>query len=134
MKKLKNLSLPKGRMRRTNYILWQILCQSVFIILYDVFIYYPMYSGYSVKKSEMFILLVFLIVLFSLEFYLTYKRLQDCRFPGWYCLLLFIPIIFEIIILILCLYPGTKGVNKFGLDPRDKNKKEQDISNPDEVY
>jgi uncharacterized membrane protein YhaH (DUF805 family) len=44
----------------------------------------------------------------------TTRRLHDANFSGWFQLLCLIPYLGGVVVLILCLLPGTKGDNKFG--------------------
>ncbi len=112
MESLKNLFPPKGRLRQRDYILWQLLFIGVMVLLF-------LLSFCSIPG------LIFLIfIAYGFEFYITAKRIQDCSYSGLYSLLLFIPTINGLLVLVLCLYSGTKGTNEFGLDPREKVKKE----------
>jgi uncharacterized membrane protein YhaH (DUF805 family) len=51
------------------------------------------------------------------EIYITAKRLHDCSISGWFSLLLFFRVCIVPGILFMCIYPGTKGQNKYGADP-----------------
>jgi uncharacterized membrane protein YhaH (DUF805 family) len=46
------------------------------------------------------------------------RRLHDIGWTGWLVLLLFVPYVFAVLALILFFWPGTKGENRFGPDPR----------------
>jgi uncharacterized membrane protein YhaH (DUF805 family) len=72
-----------------------------------------MFSIFIVTELK-WLLWVFIIF----EIYLTAKRLHDCNFSGWLSLILLIGQIGFLTVLFMCLYPGTKGENKFGADPR----------------
>ena len=45
------------------------------------------------------------------------RRLHDTNASGWWVLLAFIPYVGGVIMLVWCCLPGTKGQNRFGLDP-----------------
>ena len=45
------------------------------------------------------------------------RRLHDTDKSGWWSLLGIIPLIGSIILLIMCVFEGTPGTNRFGEDP-----------------
>lgn len=67
--------------------------------------------GYVLYNSG----LLYAFILF--EIYLTAMRLHDCNISGWFSLLLFLGALLVPLVLFMCIYPGTKGANRFGSDP-----------------
>ena len=55
------------------------------------------------------------IILASLS--VQVRRLHDTDKSGWWSLLGIIPLIGSIILLIMCVFEGTPGTNRFGEDP-----------------
>lgn len=51
------------------------------------------------------------------EFVFAVRRLHDLNRSGWLALLLFVPFLTVIVCLVLWSVPGTKGSNRFGLQP-----------------
>lgn len=48
---------------------------------------------------------------------LLIQRLHDLNHAGWWCLLMFVPLVNFIFILYVIFAPGTKGANNYGLRP-----------------
>lgn len=46
------------------------------------------------------------------------RRLHDQDKPGWWLLLVFVPIIGAIVLLVFMFLEGTKGDNQYGPDPK----------------
>lgn len=114
-----------GRLRQRDYV----LCQLFLLVLCIV--------GAVLYLFVRFFLPPWLVVpgvpiaLIVVEIYLTAKRLHDCNISGWFSLLFIYPPFAVLGILFMCLYPGTKGVNKFGADPNENdsasNKSNRDV-------
>ncbi|SRR6056297_14816 len=51
------------------------------------------------------------------------RRLHDRDMSAWWLLLMLIPLIGQLVLLVIYLFPGTPGPNRFGPDPlgRDQN-------------
>ncbi len=64
-------------------------------------------------------------VFFFLNIYMIIGRLHDINRTGWWILSMFIPLLNLIILLFLCILPGTKGENIYGVDPRARNNADQ---------
>ena len=47
------------------------------------------------------------------------QRCHDFNRSGWWMLLWFVPVVNFILFLVLFLYPGTHGPNRYGPDPRE---------------
>lgn len=104
----KRIFPPNGRLRQRDYVLWQLLLIVVGIALFGL--------AFSSIPGILFLMIGVGIY----EIYITAKRLQDCNFSGWFSLLLLLPTINGLVVLIMCFYPGTKGLNEFGADPCEK--------------
>ena len=48
---------------------------------------------------------------------LAFKRLQDIGFSGFLAIAMFIPMLSLLFFIILCVWPGTPGRNRFGESP-----------------
>jgi len=48
------------------------------------------------------------------------RRLHDTNKSGWLMLLCLIPIVGVIVVLVLCVFEGTPGANKYGPAPTEK--------------
>lgn len=57
----------------------------------------------------------------------TVRRLHDQDKSGWFILLTFIPYIGFLFWLIMAFWPGTKGENDYGWDPRDGEDPNQNL-------
>lgn len=62
-----------------------------------------------------FIMLIFVIIM-AIQ---VVKRLHDMNMSGWWYLILFIPFVNILFGLFIMFYPGTKGKNNYGYNPRD---------------
>jgi len=100
-----------SRLRRRDYVLWQLLFCIGYLALFAL-----NFATFGILGHVLFmsgLMYAFII----LEIYLTARRLQDCNITGWLSLLLYFRVFIIPGVLFLCIYPGTKGVNKFGADP-----------------
>lgn len=64
--------------------------------------------------ASAFLLLVGPFMLANLV--VTAQRFRDFGVTGWAFLVLFVPYLAQVVKLILCFIPGTKGENKYGPD------------------
>lgn len=60
---------------------------------------------------------VFSVLLFIPYITVGVRRLHDRDMSGWWLLLMLLPLIGSFILLILFIFPGTPGSNRFGPDP-----------------
>lgn len=97
------------RISRKKYIEYSL----VLIILSFVF-YYNLDNN-----SNLSFYYIYSLIVFFLNIYLTIGRLHDINLSAWYSVILFIPII-NLSFLALYFIPGTKGENKFGVDPENR--------------
>lgn len=102
-----------GRLQQRDYVLCQLFLSVLCIVGAGLYLFVRFFL------PPWLVLLGIPLVLIVVEIYLTAKRLHDCNISGWFSLLFIYPPLAIPGILFMCLYPGTKGVNKFGADPRD---------------
>lgn len=107
----------KGRSTRLAYI--------GFLILFGIFFWLPgpaIDSAWNlvplqVPSADMFLTSVIWLctVLFWISLFLlwtaTVRRLHDMDFSGWWCLAVYLV---PVLMLVLCVWPGTRGGNRFG--------------------
>ncbi|MBE6412706.1 MAG: DUF805 domain-containing protein [Opitutales bacterium] len=132
-------SIFKGRMNRWRYFISGILL-SIIYRTYESAILSQIENYYA----SIFVNLLFLIIFYLLCVYITTLRLHDMDKSGWWALPFYVFLIFIVIAIIypenpiilslfviLCIYSvffklfllfkkGTKGPNRFGLDPLKK--------------
>ncbi|HMM64736.1 MAG TPA: DUF805 domain-containing protein [Mesorhizobium sp.] len=101
-----------GRVSRAAYFLGGLL-----VALVQAF---PLYRFTLVAEgspeSEMWAMVFFVAFLASLwsNIVLAVKRLHDLGKPGLMALVLFVPVISILAFLVLCLFPGQPGPNRYG--------------------
>ncbi len=72
----------------------------------------------SVLGSEIGIVaLLAMLALFLPSLAVTIRRLHDQDRSGWWVLLILIPFIGSLVLLIMLIFKGTEGPNRFGQDP-----------------
>jgi len=54
------------------------------------------------------------------------RRLHDQDKPGWFLVITFIPVIGGLFWLVIAFWPGTKGENDYGWDPREQEPEPTD--------
>lgn len=64
--------------------------------------------------------IIMLLVLAVPGVAVTARRLHDFDFSGWWMLMGFVPYVGFVVMLIVGVYPGTRGENRFGPDPRER--------------
>jgi uncharacterized membrane protein YhaH (DUF805 family) len=107
-----------SRLRRRDYVLWQLLL-FIGVILFLALNYVSLnFLRHITWNDKHWLMFVFILV----EIYFTARRLQDCNISGWFSLLLFFRVLIVPMILFMCINSGTKGANKFGTDPCENNK------------
>lgn len=101
-----------GRMGRLGYFIR--LC--ILSVLYGLGALFFTMGGKGQSLNPVALLFLFLgsgILLVSFLSWLsaTVRRLHDMDFSGWWVLLV---CLFPVLILVLCLWPGIQGYNRFG--------------------
>lgn len=107
-----NFFSMKGRIRRKDYI------KRFFLLIFGSMLVNLFLGGNSNNPQTFLIILVVFFVFISLLIQ-SVKRLQDLNLNGIYCILFVIPVINIFFIIYLFLAPGTRGVNKYGSDPKE---------------
>lgn len=125
----------KGRLPRSEYIAFLV---KLLILGLPYFIYIILdlrkYKAFNVMRFDQFLFNLFdqsiiyifvnlLIIIFFIIIYLssTVRRLHDIGLSGWVLLLGFLPS-GGAIYMPLALIPGTKGHNKYGPDPLERER------------
>ncbi len=101
-----------GRLGRLEYFIR--LC--LIGILYGLGILFFMLGGKGESLNPVELVFLFigsgiLLVSFLSWWLSTVRRLHDMDFSGWWFLLI---CVFPILMLVLCLWPGVQGYNRFG--------------------
>lgn len=122
---LRKYATFKGRTRRNEYWIFvafnilfgliALLVDNVFEISFkDVdFGYGPIYLAYNVA-----------MVIPSVS--IAVRRLHDVGKSGWFLLIALIPVIGYIWLLVLFVSDSQPGTNKYGINPKDENYKDED--------
>ena len=74
------------------------------------------------KGVDSYYLLVFFILITIISLVIARGRLQDINRNGWLALLLLIPLFNLVVVIPLIFQDGTKGMNKYGWDPKLRKK------------
>lgn len=74
-----------------------------------------------------FVYVIYSLITFIANLSLTVRRLHDVDKSGWFLLIYFIPLIGIIWLLVLFCTEGTKGKNKYGLDPKNPSDELNEI-------
>jgi uncharacterized membrane protein YhaH (DUF805 family) len=101
-----------GRVSRWVYFL-----ASLLVGIAQVFPYYRLLlvpEGSEAATTWSTIFMVVLIASLWPHVALSVKRLHDFNREGFFAIALFIPILSIVTFFVLCLFPGDKGVNRFG--------------------
>lgn len=71
-----------------------------------------------------FFMMVFGLVFIVQSFRLKIARLHDINLSGWFSIFIIIPLINIIFYIVIYTVSGTKGINKFGEQPKARSKLE----------
>jgi len=108
---------PSGRLTRLPYFLATMLISviSSFLVYRHVLSYMPADAGdtWQTPGLEELITVLFFATLWPM-IALTSKRLQDINKPPIISVAIALPVVSIVAYLILSLYPGTSGPNKYG--------------------
>ncbi len=102
----------KGRLRRRDYLVRVMLLVIAYTIAYSVL-------GNYFNEDSVFHLILFAGCFLILAIQ-TIKRLHDINMSGWWYITLLIPLTVLYLGLIVFVEEGTRGTNKFGLDPKSR--------------
>ena len=106
-----------GRARRKEYWMFIVVNTIILAVLYGI-----MFSSIDSYTGEMSAALI-IIGIYSLatiipNIAVTVRRFHDQDRSGWMVLLSFIPFVGGLILFIFMCLDGTRGENRFGLDPK----------------
>ena len=104
----------EGRATRRDYF----ACSIVFSLA-GYLIGIGMKNMYSIGIVGMLFLITFLVLIIWLQIAISIRRLHDMDKEGGLAFLLLIPIVSIGLFFYLVYKNGTKGENKYGIDPRD---------------
>lgn len=105
-----------GRARRKEYWMFYLFyILTVIVLAFLMGVVSEINETLSTFVAAIFVLFVIGSIIPTLA--ITARRLHDLNMSGWWQLLFLIPYVGSLVIFIFTLLPGTKGVNRFGLDP-----------------
>lgn len=108
-----NFFSPNTRIGRLRYL------SHSFVFMLVAYAVLAAGLGLAFGVSEFFWVLVGVgyIAMIAFSVILMIQRLHDLDKSGWFCLLMFVPLVNFIMALYLVFAAGTKGTNNFGLQP-----------------
>lgn len=101
-----------GRVSRAAYLLAGLLMAVLQVFLFYRFTLAPAESPASESWATAFSIALF--VSLWCNFALSVKRLHDFGKPGLLAVTLFIPVVSIAAFVVLCIYPGEPGPNRYG--------------------
>ncbi len=107
-----------GRIGRLRYLAFTMVM--VFVMYFAMAIITAIALPQAGDGMTLLILLVSLLSLASVPIGLMFmiQRLHDMNASGWWSLLMFVPAVNALMGLVLLFAPGTRGDNRFGLQPK----------------
>ena len=117
----------QGRLPRWPFFIWTVLLTVVGVILASIVIAIKVVLialSMSVETATTITWILNLPIAFGFTYFfvcLSMQRFQDCDLSAWWFFLYLIPALNGILLLFQCLWPGTKGPNRFGPDPYNLN-------------
>lgn len=133
LKVLKNYVTFTGRASRSEfwfYFLFNVIFAIVAMILDNILGTKIQVGGQSLPYGYVYIL--YALATFVPGLAVSVRRLHDVDKSGWFYFILLIPIIGGIWLLVLFCTEGTRGENKYGLDPLT-NMPDFDFDNPKNI-
>ena len=111
---------PSGRFGRVSYLAWSWgITFFLYIVLGIIFsILIPQLVGGGGAIVAPLIFLLIMVVATVMTFIFMIRRLHDLDMAGWWCLLMFVPLVNVIFGLYLLFKAGTPSGNRFAL-PRE---------------
>lgn len=120
---LKRYAEFSGRSRRKEYwmfVLLQILLLVPLVLLVTLFAAPPADSADPFGSVAVLAVLgVYFLVFFIPGLAVQVRRFHDQDKSGWFILLGFIPYVGSLVLLVFMCLEGTRGLNRFGPDPKD---------------
>ncbi|HEJ9436677.1 TPA: DUF805 domain-containing protein [Proteus mirabilis] len=110
-----------GRARRKEYWMFIVINTIILAILYGIM--FSSIDSYTGEMSGTGFVALIIIGIYSLatiipNIAVTVRRFHDQDRSGWMILLSFIPFAGGLILFIFMCLEGTRGENRFGLDPK----------------
>ena len=110
-----------GRARRKEYWMFIVVNTIILAVLYGIM--FSSIDSYTGEMSGTGFAALIIIGIYSLatiipNIAVTVRRFQDQDRSGWMILLSFIPFVGGLILFIFMCLDGTRGENRFGLDPK----------------
>ena len=107
-----------GRIGRMRYLAFSMVM--VFVMYFAMAIIAAIAIPQAEAGMTVMSLLIGILSLASLPIALMFliQRLHDMNASGWWSLLVFVPFVNALIGLLLLFVPGTRGDNRFGLQPK----------------
>ncbi|MCR9137321.1 MAG: DUF805 domain-containing protein [Alphaproteobacteria bacterium] len=101
-----------GRISRGPYVLGMLFFMALSSAVFSRLMVLPEESGQFAMWSLAFVLLIPVIIWTTIA--LAVKRLHDINIPGPVSICLFVPAVSLLAMLVLALWPGTRGGNDYG--------------------
>ena len=110
-----------GRARRKEYWMFIVVNTIILAVLYGIM--FSSIDSYTGEMSGTGFAALIIIGIYSLatiiaNIAVTVRRFHDQDRSGWMVLLSFIPFVGGLILFIFMCLDGTRGENRFGLDPK----------------
>ncbi|WP_168381262.1 DUF805 domain-containing protein [Proteus mirabilis] len=110
-----------GRARRKEYWMFIVVNTIILAVLYGIM--FSSIDSYTGEMSGTGFAALIIIGIYSLatiipNIAVTVRRFHDQDRSGWMVLLSFIPFVDGLILFIFMCLDGTRGENRFGLDPK----------------
>ncbi|HEK1804796.1 TPA: DUF805 domain-containing protein [Proteus mirabilis] len=110
-----------GRARRKEYWMFIVVNTIILAVLYGIM--FSSIDSYTGEMSGTGFAALIIIGIYSLatiipNIAVTVRRFHDQDRSGWMVLLSFIPFVVGLILFIFMCLDGTRGENRFGLDPK----------------
>jgi len=112
---LKNFYKTSDRIARFEYFKYisvMICCTLCLCIFNEIVLSLTQYTD-----IQYIIAIILMVNLKYSQICLSIRRYKDMDLSGWMCLTMLIPVIGFLMFLILSFTKGTKGNNKYGIDP-----------------
>jgi uncharacterized membrane protein YhaH (DUF805 family) len=113
----------KGRSRRTEFGLFIIAWYGGLFLLA---LLTGIFGGFLIDSFVWVPLVAWMLAGFIPGLAVTVRRLHDQDKSGWFILLTFIPYVGFLFWLAIAFWPGTRGENDFGWDPREEEPEPTD--------
>ncbi len=113
---------PKGRLGRLRFITLSMLVGIVGLVIMSlVSVAVVALLGDDSEGIAASVMVILWLVTFIPGLILTIKRFHDLNSSGWFSITMLIPLVNLIALIALWFVPGTKGKNKYGLEPKPGN-------------